>query len=443
MPEARFNFPRGFLWGTATSAYQYEGNNQNNQWFLWEQDPGKIAEGHTCGLAADWWGGRWRDDFDRAQEANHNAMRISFEWSRIQPQPDRWDEDVIDRYIDMLRGLNQRGLFPMVNFHHFTDPLWVTEMGGWENEEVPSLYADYVNKVAEAVHTSVTTWLTINEPNVPALLGYLLGEYPPGKKDLNAAQKVLVNFARAHAYAFHRIKEIQPEARVGFAHAYRGFSPRNKTNPLDRLAAKLHHQVWNDFYPRLLTDGKARLLNKTVEIPEAKNTQDFFGLNYYTSEDVWFDLSAGSDDIYSSRGFPSDAVLSPNGMLASTPGKFFEAIKWSLQFGVPVIITENGTEDEEDSFRREYMASHIHQLWHAVNFNYPIKGYFAWSLVDNFEWNEGWTRRFGMWELDTESQERTRRPSADLYASICRENGLTSEMVRQYAPGLFSQIFPV
>ena len=122
MPEARFNFPKGFLWGTASSAYQFEGNNKNTQWFEWEQQPGKIAQGDTCGLAADWWSGRWREDFDRAEEGRHNAMRISVEWSRIQPAPERWDEDALDHYIDMLRGLDQRGLFPIVNFHHFTDP---------------------------------------------------------------------------------------------------------------------------------------------------------------------------------------------------------------------------------------------------------------------------------------------------------------------------------
>jgi len=114
MPEARFNFPRGFLWGTSSSAYQVEGNSKNNQWYLWEKEAGRIAEGGTCGQACDWWGGRWREDFDRAAEGGQNALRLSFEWSRIQPAPDRWDEHALDHYIDLLRGLDRRGLFPLV-----------------------------------------------------------------------------------------------------------------------------------------------------------------------------------------------------------------------------------------------------------------------------------------------------------------------------------------
>ncbi|MEJ2759714.1 MAG: family 1 glycosylhydrolase, partial [Anaerolineales bacterium] len=397
MPEARFNFPKGFLWGTSTSAYQVEGNSKNNQWAKWEQQSGHIAEGHTCGLACDWWGGRWREDFDRSEEDGHNALRISIEWSRIQPAPDRWDEDALDHYIDMIRGLTQRNLFPVVTLHHFTDPLWVDEMGGWENEEVPALFAAYAAKVIEALKSSVTTWLTINEPNVPVFLGYLLGEFPPGKQDLDAAIKVMENFARGHALAYHAIKEIQPEARVSFAHAYRGFSPLRGANLLDHYLAGLHHRAWNEFFPTMFKDGVFRLLNRKISIPEAANTMDFLGLNFYSSELVRFRLSAGRGAFFSERLYPEDAELSPNGMIANQPEALFRAIEWALKFEIPIIITENGTEDEEDSFRRKYLAGHIHQVWRAVNFNYPVRGYFIWSLVDNFEWQEGWTRRFGLY----------------------------------------------
>ena len=147
MPEATYSFPRGFLWGTATSAYQVEGNNKNTQWHQWEQQPGKIANGDSCGQACDWWGGRWREDFDRAAEAGQNAHRFSIEWSRIQPAPDRWDEQALDRYLEMLRGLNDRRLFPVVTLHHFTDPLWVTELGGWKYDGIAELFAAFTAKV--------------------------------------------------------------------------------------------------------------------------------------------------------------------------------------------------------------------------------------------------------------------------------------------------------
>ena len=108
----------------------------------------------------------------------------------------------------------------------------------------------------------------------------------------------------------------------------------------------------------------------------------------------------------------------------------------------PIIVTENGVESSDDGIRPRYLAQHIHQMWHAVNFNWPIKGYFHWTLVDNFEWERGWTQRFGLWALDTETQKRTKRPSAELYAEICKENGLSSGMVRKYCPEVFDKIFP-
>ncbi|MBI1854979.1 MAG: glycoside hydrolase family 1 protein [Chloroflexi bacterium] len=137
MPQAVFHFPRGFLWGTVTASHQVEGNNTNNNWWKWEQ------EGHTngtSGLACDWWGGRWREDFDRAAEAGQNAHRFSVEWSRIQPAPNQWDEDALEKYRAMLRGLRERGILPMVTLHHFTDPLWVWEHGAWESAETAGLF---------------------------------------------------------------------------------------------------------------------------------------------------------------------------------------------------------------------------------------------------------------------------------------------------------------
>ncbi|MDP3184579.1 MAG: family 1 glycosylhydrolase, partial [Anaerolineales bacterium] len=120
----------------------------------------------------------------------------------------------------------------------------------------------------------------------------------------------------------------------------------------------------------------------------------------------------------------------------------FEALKWGLKYKVPMIVTENGVECADDHLRPRYTIQHIHQVWRAVNFNWPVKGYFHWSLVDNFEWERGWTQRFGLWELDPETQARRKRPSANLYAEICKENGLTSEMVTKYCPEVFGKLFP-
>jgi hypothetical protein len=125
MAEATVHFPRGFLWGAATAAHQVEGNNTNNNWHAWEQQEGRIIHGDKSGLACDWWGGRWKEDLDRAAETGQNAHRFSIEWSRIQPAPDRWDEEALERYRLMLRGMLERGLMPMVTLHHFSNPLWL------------------------------------------------------------------------------------------------------------------------------------------------------------------------------------------------------------------------------------------------------------------------------------------------------------------------------
>jgi beta-glucosidase len=255
MIQAKFNFPSGFLWGTATASHQVEGNNFNNNWWAWEQEPGRIIHDHKSGLACDWWGGRWRDDFDRAAEGGQNAHRLSIEWSRVQPAPDRWDEDAIDRYREMMRGLHERNMIPMVTLHHFTEPLWLTELGSWESGLVIEYFEKYTLKVVEALKEYVSLWVTINEPNVYTTSGYVLGSFPPGKQDINTAFSVYENMLRAHANAYRVIHSLQPAARVGVAINYRGFQPAKSWFPPDRLAAWLQSTTFNHLFPHALLSG--------------------------------------------------------------------------------------------------------------------------------------------------------------------------------------------
>jgi len=136
MPEASFHFPKGFLWGTATSSHQVEGGNDHNNWSRWENEPGRIFEDQKAGLASDWWSGRWKQDFSRAFESGQNAHRFSIEWSRVQPVVDKWNKQALARYRQMAKWLVDHQMTPMVTLHHFTDPLWLTDMGGWENEKL-------------------------------------------------------------------------------------------------------------------------------------------------------------------------------------------------------------------------------------------------------------------------------------------------------------------
>jgi beta-glucosidase len=440
MTQATIHFPKGFLWGTATASHQVEGNNTNNNWYRWEQD------GHTkgkAGLACDWWGGRWKEDMDRAAETAQNTHRFSVEWSRIQPAPDRWDEAALEHYRNMARGMIERGIMPMVTLHHFTDPLWLYDQCSWETDIVLPYFEKYVRKVVEALKEYVSYWVTINEPNVYALSGYVAGDFPACHKGLDVAMKVMANLLRGHAAAYHAIHEIQKEARVGYALAYRPMVAARPWFPLDRIIRNVYYSVISMTFPSALSTGVMKSPLGNVRIPEAKGTQDYLGLNYYSVDTVRFDIT-NPKELFGRRYFPKDSDFSTTKFIANIPHGLFDSIKWATQTypNLPIIITENGVEDADDSMRPRYIAQHIQQMWRAVNFNFPVKGYYHWSLVDNFEWERGWTQRFGLWGLDVETQARIRRKSVDLYAEICRENGLSTEMVAKYCPEVMQKMFP-
>lgn len=441
MARATYNFPAGFLWGSATAAHQVEGNNTNNDWWALEQEPGRILNGDKSGKACDWWGGRWREDMDRAQDTWQNAHRFSVEWSRIQPEIDRWDEAALDRYRDMLIGMRERNITPMITLHHFSTPIWLAQMGGWENEEIVPLFEAFTRRTVEALKAHCQLWVTINEPNVLMNGGYLEGVFPPARKDFMAGLRALANMVKGHAAAYHAIHEIQPDAMVGVAHHWRGFKAANR-GPLTAYVTKLHHKVFNDSFAYALKDGKFDAVRLKLDIPEAIGTQDFAGLNYYSRDLVKFDLTR-SADAFARRYYPEGADLSETGFLANDPEGFMEAIRWINQFDLPIYITENGCDDGKDDFRRRYLLQHLHAMWKMINHNIPIKGFFHWSLTDNFEWERGWSQKFGLWGLDPETQIRTRRKSVDMYADICRSNAISSEIVEKYAPEIYDKLYPV
>jgi len=441
MVQAVYNFPRGFLWGAATSSHQVEGNNKNNNWWQWEQESGHILHGDKSGEACGWWSGRWKDDFDRAQESHHNAHRLSIEWSRVQPAPDSWDESALDRYREIVRGLVNRKIVPIVTLHHFSNPIWLEETGGWENQNASDLFVKYSLKVVEALREYVNMWITINEPNVLAANGYLLGSFPPGKSEPVTGMRVMSNLVSAHANAYHAIHNLQSDARVGTATQFRGFKPARSWSIFDIFAERTSHSLFNEFFPRAFDTGVLKFPFYRKRIPGAKNTMDFLGINYYTRELVSFNIFHPRE-LFIKRTFSPEDELSDSGTIANVPEFLFNAIKWGLKFNRPMIITENGVDNWNDELRRKYLIQHIHQVWRAVNFNFPVKGYLYWTLVDNFEWERGWDHRFGLWELDTDTQARKKRASADLFSEICKVNCVSSDMVSRYSPELFDLLFP-
>jgi beta-glucosidase len=433
MKQTTMRFPQDFLWGTATSSYQVEGNNKNNDWWEWEKEPGHIRDGHRSGLACDWWN-RAEKDFDLAREMGQNAHRLSLEWSRIEPQEREWDEDAIARYRRMLLGLRERGLEPMVTLHHFTNPLWLMEKGGWETEAVVPLFERYVTKVAEELGDLVELWCVLNEPNIYAMLSYVDGRWPPGKRNLLLAFRVLRNMLLAHGRAYRVIHRLRPRARVGIAHAMRVFDPAKPNSLLDRLAAWIPDYIFNRLILTALTEGMLAFpLALNRKVPDLVNSADFLGINYYSRDMVAFDVSRPRD-LFGRRFHAEGAEMSDGGYGEVYPEGLYQLLKRLAAYGKPIYVTENGLPDEDDDQRPRFILTHLAALHRAIEEGVPVKGYFHWSLVDNFEWAEGWTLRFGLIALDVETQERTVRRSGQLYKEICQAGAITEDMVERYAP---------
>lgn len=443
MTDQALLFPQGFRWGTATSSHQVEGNLTNNDWWAAEQAGGFVFENHLSGQACDWWN-RAEEDFDRMASMNHTAHRLSIEWSRIEPRPGVWDEDALARYRTMLVELRQRGIEPMVTLHHFTNPLWLAEQRGWENEQVVVWFERYVRKVVSALGDLANLWCTINEPGVMIAHTYVLGRWSPGRRDLNAALRAGINLMRAHAAAYHAIHELQPQAQVGLAHHIIDWQPWRPWFPGDQVATNMIRHMFQDLILGTITWGTMRIPGRrTLLMPEVANSLDWLGVNYYQRYRIRLKL-------FFSGNQPVQPVTKPGQQKGPGewgeihPGGLFHMLRslWK-RYHLPLIITENGIPDETDVNRPKFIVTHLHQLWKAVTQGIPVKGYYFWSLIDNFEWTEGYDPRFrfGLIGVDFKTQERHIRRSGHLYSAICGQGGLTREVVEQYTPDLTTQVF--
>lgn len=440
-------FPDGFLWGTASAAHQNEGGNTNNQWYRWEQQS-HILSGETCGDASDWWQ-RAEEDFELAEQLESNSLRLSLEWSRIEPEEGHWDASAIERYRAMLRDLQQRHILPVVTLHHFTEPLWFAERGGFTKSENIQLFVRYVKYVVAQLQDLCDFWITINEPNVYAVMGYLIGSFPPGEHNLKRTLEVIRNLLQAHVEAFYAISELQPEARIGYCLHYRLFDPARTFWPPDVVAASLQEESFNWMLLRAAETGHFSFpFNRVVKpLVHAAGTRDYHGINYYTREMVSFDATKPTE-LFAHRFIRPGAVVNDAG-LAGTFGEIYpkglyrvlKAVHKQTRGNKPFYITENGFCDARDDRRPRAILEHVAMMHRAMREGVPVRGYLHWTLVDNFEWAEGWSARFGLIELDQHFQERTPRKSASLFGEICRANAITEEIVERYAPEAMVSLF--
>lgn len=440
-------FPTGFLWGTASSAYQCEGGNTNNQWYRWEQQ-GHILSGEECGKASDWWENA-EQDFDLAEQMENSALRLSIEWSRIEPREGQWDDAAIDRYRLMLRGLRLRRMKPLVTLHHFTDPLWFADRDGFADPRNIRYFVRFVEHVVAALSDLCDFWVTINEPNVYAALGYITQAYPPGEHDVLRGLRVLSNLIQAHVEAFYAIRRLQPEGQVGYCLHYRLLDPASIFSPLDQTAAALQESWFNWAALDAAESGQFSFpLNLALpSIPRAAGSRDFHGVNYYTREMVRFDPSLPGE-LFGRRFVRPNVPRNDPGLDKSFgeiyPQGMYRALKAvyrRTRGNKPIYITENGFCDDQDDRRLRAILEHLAMLHRAIREGIPVRGYFHWSLVDNFEWNNGWAARFGLIEIDPITQRRAPRPSASMYGEICRANAITEAIVARYAPDAMDSVF--
>lgn len=432
-------FPPDFLWGTATSAYQVEGYNDNSDWWAWEQEPGRILEGHRSDAASDWWQNAERD-LDLAAAMNTNAHRLSLEWSRIEPEPSVFSQDALDRYRAILQACLDRGLEPMVTLHHFSNPQWLVEKGDFNADIVTDYFQRYVAKVVSTLGDLIPKWITINEPITYAVLRYLTKEFPrPSRYGFSAMHEAVHNMLRCHAAGYHAIKDLYPLALVSTANNMQIFEARPNGNRLDRWWAGRVSRFYNDAWPDALQTGRFQGIIGTKRIKHLAGTFDFTGLNYYTR----FYLRFPPPDGFVEREWEPGAIVSDGDYGEVYPYGLYRLIDrvWH-RYGKPVYITENGVPDQADRIRPGFILDHLRQIWHAISFCYPVMGYYHWSLVDNFEWDRGWTQRFGLIAIDPVTQERTWRSSAHLYREICQTHTIHDEMAARYAPEMLPIIWP-
>jgi beta-glucosidase len=438
--SARLGMPEGFLWGVATAAHQNEGHNVGNQWAAWENQPGRIYAGQRSGRAANWWDLETAAaDFDRAADLGLNSLRLSVEWSRIEPEPGVFDRTAISHYREMIGLLSARGLQPMVTLHHFTDPLWLTAAGGWENPAVEEAFVRFTIYVVESLGDLVTLWCTINEPTVYAIEGFLDGYFPPGAKSLRRTLAVMRRMVLTHGRAYRTIHRLQNNARVGLAHHYRLFLPARPERAVDRQAAALLNQVANRCVLEAVTRGRLTpLLGYGQQATHLIDACDYIGLNYYSPVCVAFDPTQPrwlfTRQFLDSTAESTDETPLGQPYSQVEPRGLYVVLKETGAYGKPIYITENGLPDADDDQRPRFIATHLAEAWRALRDGVDLRGYYHWTLVDNFEWAAGWSLRFGLYELDAETGERTPRASSAVYGRIAQANGVPRAVLERVAP---------
>ena len=414
-----------FFWGAATSSHQIEGNNTANDWWAWET-AGKLKE--PSGIACDSYN-RFREDFDIISKLGHNSHRFSLEWSRLEPEEGKWNDEAFHHYEEVFKELKARGIEPFVTLHHFTNPQWFADKGGWLADDTVRYFVRYVNKAVKAFGKYVRFWQTINEPLVYLYHGFYAGLWPPGVKSYSASMKVFRHQISAHAQAYLAIhkyyeNELRKPVWVSIAKHLSHFTPCRQGVPQDHWAVFLRSWFFNRLFIDAAVSGYLFFPGIFSEFLPAKHTLDFIGVNYYTRDFIrfagLFGGEAGLGQICD-KSHHQDLMKEKNMMGWEVfPAGLYHILKWLGSYHLPVIITENGIATENDEQRVQFIQNHLEAVVKAKNEGVPINGYFYWSLLDNFEWAHGFGPRFGIVDVNYQTQERKVRQSAHVLSDLCR-----------------------
>ena len=430
MIDKELHFPDGFLWGTGSSSHQVEGNNVNNDWWEFEQNAKKIKNGDVSGKSINQYE-LFDGDFAMCEKWGHNTHRFSIEWSRLFPEEGVVNQKEVDHYKKVFESLLAHNLIPFPTLFHFCVPLWFRKLGGFEKKENLDHWKRYVELVAKEFLPFAKKWFTINEPGANTFGSYLTGDSPPNKINPPLAYIVYENIMRAHGSAYHILKNAGAEE----VDIVKSVVPTYPANPDDERDVKQANFSWN-FYTGVVTRALREGVfafpesthHKPVEIPELKGSSDVFSITYYQraivshKNPLKLEIATSDDEVVSQMGqgcYPKGIHECLHRCAKELPG-------------MPLMVSENGICAKQDIDRIKFLEGHISEVHHAISDGLDVRGYLYWTLIDNFEWTQGWEPKFGLVGCDRETFERQPRPSAEMFSEIAKANAITPKIVNRY-----------
>jgi beta-glucosidase len=427
----RLAFPDGFLWGTALSAHQWEGGNFGNDWADWERAPGRVKGSASARVACDGWN-RWEADFALAASLGSSALRFSVEWSRVEPEEGAFDDAALARYRAFAERLRTLKMEPVVCLHHFTVPRWLASQGGFESSRSVDLFARYADRVVAALGPVARWWITINEPMVFVALGWLTGVWPPGKRSLPDALRVARNLVRSHGVAYRILHRRVPGAMVSAGLHLASFEPRDPRSRLDRAICGMRRWILDDVWLHSTLEGRLLPpLGLLERVPDAEDSHDYIGFQPYFTYPIAFDLRAPGNLFARELQRPVEGA--PPFMGDFRPEGLGEWARELSRYRKPLLVTEHGLLDAHDRDRPAFLVRALARLHAAIRAGAQVRGYLHWSLLDNFEWAEGYGAPFGLVGVDFRTQQRTVKESGRVFASIARANGVPGELLERLA----------